>query len=98
MMRHSLWSAWSMPHPNLMDRFGTTLFALILKLRRPAKPFPGHLARRRIFTHQQFKHKPKGNMYRQGDILIEAIFEIPTSAKPRKSGKRLVLAEGESSG
>mgnify|MGYP001607305035 FL=1 len=37
-------------------------------------------------------------MYRQGDILIERIETIPASAKRRRQRKRIVIAEGESSG
>ncbi len=36
--------------------------------------------------------------YRQGDVLIERIATIPTSAKQQKKSKRIILAHGEVTG
>jgi len=38
------------------------------------------------------------HQYRQGDILIEGVADIPASAIPRESASRLILAEGEATG
>jgi hypothetical protein len=38
------------------------------------------------------------NHYRQGDVLIERINTIPTSAKPQKRARRVILAHGEVTG
>lgn len=35
---------------------------------------------------------------RQGDVLIELIAEIPTTAKKQKQSKRIILAHGEVTG
>jgi hypothetical protein len=36
--------------------------------------------------------------YRQGDVLIECISKIPTTAKQQKKSKRIILAHGEVTG
>ncbi len=38
------------------------------------------------------------NQYRQGDVLVTPVGSIPTSAKPVKTKKRIILAEGEATG
>ena len=38
------------------------------------------------------------NMYRQGDVLIEAVAVVPKSAKKQKRSARIVLALGEATG
>jgi hypothetical protein len=40
--------------------------------------------------------KPK--IYRQGDVLIERIESIPSSAEKQKSARRIILAHGEVTG
>lgn len=40
----------------------------------------------------------KRNQYRQGDILIEQVNELPADAKPQGQARRVVLAEGEATG
>ena len=40
--------------------------------------------------------KPK--IYRQGDVLIQKIAEIPKTAKPEKVDSRIILAYGEATG
>ena len=37
-------------------------------------------------------------MYRQGDVLLVAVPELPEGAKPQARHGRLVLAEGEATG
>jgi len=36
--------------------------------------------------------------YRQGDVLIERVAEIPGAAKKREQSRRIILAEGEATG
>ena len=36
--------------------------------------------------------------YRQGDVLIERVEEIPTTAKPQEKSRRVILAQGEMTG
>lgn len=36
--------------------------------------------------------------YRQGDVLIERIAKIPTTAKPQKKSRSIILAHGEVTG
>jgi hypothetical protein len=40
----------------------------------------------------------ENQMYRQGDVLIVPVGHVPASAKSRKTGTRVVLAEGEVTG
>jgi len=43
--------------------------------------------------------KDKMKQYRQGDILLEAVADIPPTARSRKAGGgRIILAEGEATG
>ena len=43
-------------------------------------------------------NKTDNQHYRQGDVLIESIAEIPTTAKKQSKSKRIVLAHGEVTG
>lgn len=40
----------------------------------------------------------KTKHYRQGDVLIECIAEIPTTAKAQKKSRKVILAHGEVTG
>jgi hypothetical protein len=42
--------------------------------------------------------KPRHKQYRQGDILIEEVDELPGDAKPQTRVHRLVVAQGEATG
>jgi len=40
----------------------------------------------------------KNNKYRQGDVLIERIAQLPAEALEQKTGERIILARGEATG
>lgn len=42
--------------------------------------------------------KPIEGQFRQGDVLIERIPQIPKSAKKQKRARRVILAHGEATG
>jgi hypothetical protein len=42
--------------------------------------------------------KPRRKQYRQGDILIEDVDQLPADAKPQTRLRRLVVAQGEATG
>jgi hypothetical protein len=42
--------------------------------------------------------KPRRKQYRQGDILIEHVDQLPADAKPQTRVRRLVVAQGEATG
>jgi hypothetical protein len=44
------------------------------------------------------KNKIQPVHYRQGDVLIELVSAIPSSAKSQKRAKRIILAHGEVTG
>jgi hypothetical protein len=50
-----------------------------------------------IFKHQ--KDTAMKNVFRQGDVLLIAVDEIPADAKPvKRTGKKVILALGEATG
>jgi hypothetical protein len=42
--------------------------------------------------------KPRRKQYRQGDILIEDVDQLPADAKPQTRLRGLVVAQGEATG